>query len=315
MFENTELALDVLQTLLERGKITYALLKDDVSIYELAPNFKTFLNAANVQVGQPVTEIFDALTCSEQTLQEVLSQKIPEYRLEYINFSSPGFSPRYISLYIWNYRCNAPRRLLLVVEDVTSSALIEQSAIQAHNELYLLRIRLGQANAKLQRQALYDSLTELPNRRYLDDALPRYVEFSKRYQTPLSLMMMDIDDFKNLNDGFGHDVGDEGLRILSRVLSKSMRETDFTARYGGDEFCIFLPMLNVALARILVDKIKKALDKELESFSLRFTISVGIAALTSDVASAAELIKLADDALYRAKREGKNRIYISGEKK
>jgi len=315
MFENTALALGVLQTLLEHGKITYALLKDDLSVYEFAPNFQTFLNAVNIQVGQSATEIFDALICSEQTVQDVLSGKIPEYRLEYINFSSSNVPPRYISLYIWNYRSNAQRRLLLVVEDVTSSALIEQRAIQAHNELRLLRIQLDQVNARLQCQALYDTLTELPNRRYLDDALPRYVEFSKRYQTPLSLMMMDIDDFKDLNDAFGHDVGDEGLRILARVILESVRETDFATRYGGDEFCVFFPMLNVALSRILVDKIKKALDKELESFLLRFTISVGVAALTPDVASAAELIKLADDALYRAKREGKNRICISGAEK
>lgn len=137
MFENAELALDVLQTLLDREKITYALLKDDASVYELAPNFQAFLKTANVQVGQSAAEVFDALICSEQTLQDVVNEKIPEYRLEYINFSSPNFSPRYISLYIWKYHHDAKRRLLLVAEDVTSAALIEQSIVQARNELYL----------------------------------------------------------------------------------------------------------------------------------------------------------------------------------
>jgi len=311
MFENTALALDVLQALLERQKVTYALLEDDLSLREFGPNFQTFLNNPKVHFGQSAAEVFDALIGSEQVLQDIWNGIISEYRLEYVNFSPPNFPARYISLYIWPRQRASDRHFLLLVEDVTPAALLEQRAIQARNELYLLRAQLDQDNARLQCQAFYDALTELPNRRYLDDALRRYIEFSGRYLTPLSLMMMDIDDFKVLNDAFGHPAGDEGLRLLARVISESMRATDFAARYGGEEFCVFLPMLDAARARVFADRIQQTLDQRLAPFPWRFTISVGIAALTPGAASAVELIKLADDALYRAKREGKNRICVS----
>jgi len=313
MIENSALALDVLHALLTRAKFSYAMLSEDLCFREFALNFQDFLDNPEVQPGQPAIEIFDALIGSEQILLDTLKEKDSEYRLEYIYFSTPNFPSRYLSLFMWPYYKKTERYFLLVIEDVTSAALVKQRTIQARNDLYLLHIRLDQSHTKLQRQALYDSVTELPNRRYLDDSLPRYIELANRYQTSLSLAMVDIDNFKALNDTFGHQAGDEGLQALANIISESKRAADFVARYGGEEFCIILPMIDVSQARAFAERVQKRLAKSLKSSPQRFTISVGIAALLFNETDAAGLIKLSDEALYRAKREGKNCIRIARE--
>lgn len=149
MVGNAILALSVLQTLLAREAFTYALIGEDLSLRELAPNFQTFLNNADIQKGQSAAEVFDALIGSESVIRDTLKEENSEYGLEYIHFSQPNQPLRYLSLRICPYHKNAERLFLLIAEDVTSAALIEQRAIQARNELRLLRIRLNLENANL----------------------------------------------------------------------------------------------------------------------------------------------------------------------
>ena len=312
MAEKAELALEILQTLLAQGKLAYALADKNLRIQEVSPNLQEFLRFSEPLAGKALNEVFDALAGAEQVLEQVFEGFLPEYRLEYINYEQGDFLG-YITLNVWKHsRPDGQSGFLLIAEDVTSSGYLEQRAVQTRNELQLMRLELDRANAELQRQALFDALTGLPNRRYLDDELQRYVEFAHRHGTPLAAIMLDLDNFKLLNDTHGHPEGDQCLRILAAAIRDSIRVTDFAARYGGEEFCIFLPMADTSQAIALARRIQSNLALKIIHTPIKFTMSIGAASSSAKEATftAANLLKKADDALYQAKREGKNRICV-----
>jgi diguanylate cyclase (GGDEF)-like protein len=157
-----------------------------------------------------------------------------------------------------------------------------------------------------------DSLTELHNvrafRRRFEDEMRRSI----RYGRPLSLIMVDLDDFKQINDRFGHPAGDRVLKGLAAILRESVRETDFPARYGGEEFVVLCPETPAPAAAVVAERIRSAvadIEMELARGDLRrFTCSVGVATFPEHAASAEDLLQAADSALYDAKRAGKNRV-------
>lgn len=144
--------------------------------------------------------------------------------------------------------------------------------------------------------------------------LNRLIEISKRYKKPLSVLMLDVDDFKAINDTYGHDAGDIVLINISKILTESLRQSDFVGRYGGEEFLIILPNTDENSALYVAEKIRKSI--ELFDFSLnentnsriKLTVSIGVASLYKHGESGDDLIKAADICLYRAKREGKNKV-------
>lgn len=161
--------------------------------------------------------------------------------------------------------------------------------------------------------AYKDSLTGLYNRRYLETHLSRLFERSKDSIKPLSVIMLDIDFFKKINDKYGHDVGDEVLVETSSRLSKSLRKSDFVARMGGEEFLVVMPECPFTNAVMVAERLRQVIADQ--SFSvdnnsqmLDVTISLGVAASNQGVASPEELMKLADDRLYKAKESGRNRV-------
>ncbi|HVS29282.1 MAG TPA: diguanylate cyclase, partial [Solirubrobacteraceae bacterium] len=164
----------------------------------------------------------------------------------------------------------------------------------------------------VQRQAVTDELTGLSNHRRFQDLLANEVERHRRFSQPLGLVMLDIDDFKAVNDTYGHQQGDLVLREVARVLREMSREIDEPARYGGEEFAIALPQTDLEGAVIFAERVRagisslsvKLLDQEGE---LRVTASFGAAALDGAVDDKTSLVAAADAALYRAKRSGKNR--------
>jgi diguanylate cyclase (GGDEF)-like protein len=306
-----ELAQKILQILLTQGKMAYALIDKDLIIQETSPNFQHFFHLSHPAEGKTINEICEALMGAEQVLRDVQQDKLPEYRLEYVNYENDN-SLMYITLNLWkNPDKSEGPGLILVVEDVTSAGHLEQRAVQNRNELQLLRTELNRANTELQQLALFDSLTSLPNRRYLDDELQRYAEYAQQQGTPLAIIMLDIDEFKSLNDTYGHPEGDQCLRILAAAIRDSTRITDFAARYAGDEFCVFLPLANASQALALARRIQSNLAEKLSHTSLKFTISLGIMSVSgqSKFYTPELLIRKADQALYQAKKEGKNRIY------
>jgi len=152
-----------------------------------------------------------------------------------------------------------------------------------------------------------DALTKVYNRRFLEDFAKKYFEIVKREKSTLSILLIDIDDFKNINDGFGHDVGDQVLINLSNLMQEKVRDNDFIVRLGGDEFLILLPNSNLDGAKVVAQKLIDSIHDFNSSDYKKFTISVGCAEYNIEDNDISSLINRADKSLYQAKKSGKNK--------
>jgi diguanylate cyclase (GGDEF)-like protein len=166
-------------------------------------------------------------------------------------------------------------------------------------------------------RADYDALTRIYNRHYFDGRLSEEVQRQRRYQYDLSLLLLDLDHFKRINDVFGHQAGDMVLKEVGQVLLDGMRATDFAARYGGEEFVIILPHISKDQAARTAERLRRKVASRVFRHGgkdLRVTASVGVASLSSgSLETGAELLRRADEALYRAKAEGRDRVVVHGE--
>jgi diguanylate cyclase (GGDEF)-like protein/PAS domain S-box-containing protein len=165
--------------------------------------------------------------------------------------------------------------------------------------------QLEEANRQLETLALHDSLTSLGNRRAFEHRIVQEMNQARRYGTPLSVLLLDVDEFKSYNDSFGHPAGDEVLRRLAAVIRSDGRETDFFARYGGEEFIVILPLTDVEGAMVLAERLRIAVQQT--AWPQRgVTISLGAATLLPVMPDEAALVSAADQALYAAKTAGRN---------
>jgi diguanylate cyclase (GGDEF)-like protein len=177
---------------------------------------------------------------------------------------------------------------------------------------------LKKKNAELEKLSTTDSLTGLPNRRQLMEVLEIEGRRNRRHQRPLSILMLDVDRFKKLNDTHGHLAGDEVLKKLARVLKQEIRDVDHAARYGGEEFVIMLPDTNIDGAWDVGERIRARIEQEKLAFDgteMNVTASIGIASCPMEGEAAEVLIGRADEALYEAKRAGRNRVVKAVRKK
>jgi diguanylate cyclase len=179
-----------------------------------------------------------------------------------------------------------------------------------------LSTRLEEANQELQRLASTDALTGLPNKRSLETAIQRDLARADRDKTWLSLVVVDVDHFKQFNDTYGHATGDVVLKGVARTLAKHLRAGDLAGRYGGEEFLLVLPGSNMIGARIAAERVRKALEAsvvETEHGPLKLTASFGGASLCGPgcAKSRDDLFARADAALYEAKRAGRNRVVVA----
>jgi diguanylate cyclase (GGDEF)-like protein len=169
-------------------------------------------------------------------------------------------------------------------------------------------------NSLLYELATVDGLTGLYVRRYFDSRIKEEMERSKRFETPFSLVILDIDDFKKLNDTHGHTVGDRVLREVAQVMRKSMRGVDIAARFGGEEFAFILPRTSIVDAHAMAERIRADVSEarvQAGGLVLKVTASLGVACYPeSGEVDTSELIRRADIALYRAKATGKNRVEL-----
>ena len=176
---------------------------------------------------------------------------------------------------------------------------------------------ISEANKRLADMSLTDELTGLPNRRYLNRRSREELAMAQRFKSPLSCIMLDLDHFKQVNDSLGHQAGDAVLQSLAKVLCAGKREYDVIGRYGGEEFLVLLPQVDAQGAIIVAERLRKKVEETNLLTNLgkpaRLTISLGVATFNNlENLSEEDLIHRADEALYRAKAEGRNRSVMFG---
>ena len=182
-----------------------------------------------------------------------------------------------------------------------------KARVKTHVELKISKDLLEQKNAILKKLSITDGLTGLFNHRYTMDVLSRLVEENIRYRQPLSISMLDIDNFKKANDEYGHIFGDEVLIKISNSIESCLRKTDMVGRYGGEEFLVLFAHTNLKGAAESVERIIKSVENlKWEKENFKVTISAGVYEKKDE--DATTLIKKADDLLYAAKKKGKNRV-------
>ena len=191
-------------------------------------------------------------------------------------------------------------------------ATIEQQAIEINTfatRLDAAYKELEVTNTKLKETSFRDEVTGLYNRRFFSLRLEEEMSRFRRFNHPVSVVVLDIDGFKNVNDEFGHAVGDETLRDLGQILMKHSRGINVVARFGGDEFTILLVETPKAGAQLYAERIRQVVATFPFSHGKQVTASFGVASLPDDeVASSDDLFRAADEALYAAKRAGKNQV-------
>lgn len=164
---------------------------------------------------------------------------------------------------------------------------------------------------KLEELCTIDELTGVFNRRFILQKLQSEIEISKRYRSPLSIIILDVDNFKDINDSFGHLIGDKVLIKISEIIRKSLRESDNFGRIGGEEFIIVLPNTDLEKARMCSERIRVSISsKNFEEYGDNITVSGGVACYTNNE-SMEDFFKRADILLYKAKKTGKNLVLSS----
>lgn len=199
---------------------------------------------------------------------------------------------------------------------VTTAALRDGDLIKLGSSIFKF---LSTANVEaayyeeIYRMAIFDGLTQIHNRRYFEEFTEREISRALRHDRALSMLLFDIDHFKQINDRFGHLSGDHALREMAARIKDRIRREELFARYAGDEFVVVLPETHAIDAFKFGEMVRQLVDEHAFVFDgqeLPVTISVGVGSLTDGVTTPAQLVKAADDALYRAKEDGRNIVAI-----
>jgi diguanylate cyclase (GGDEF)-like protein len=192
----------------------------------------------------------------------------------------------------------------------------ERDRLQVIANQSSLALQNALLHEELERLSGTDRLTELYNHGYLHQRLDEEIERAMRFGHRLSVIMLDIDDFKQFNDRFGHPKGDMVLKAVSSVIRQNLREIDVAARYGGEEFVVVLPETDVAGALAVAERIRTSMEEyphiaDEQGERVTQTVSLGVATYPLHASDGASLIEAADQAMYRAKRAGKNRVVVA----
>ncbi len=172
-------------------------------------------------------------------------------------------------------------------------------------------IENAELHQERERQAVTDGLTGVANRRKFTETLNREFERARRYEQPLSLVVIDLDHLKKINDTFGHQIGDEAIRVIGATLRQSSRSVDLPARYGGEEFCLLLPNTDLVMAHEMAERVRRLInDVEIEGIG-KITASLGVANYPLHADDPELLFQRADEALYAAKQGGRNQVVVA----
>lgn len=183
---------------------------------------------------------------------------------------------------------------------IVSNVLVSLSGVAARYRLV----------AELTQKAHYDQLTGLVNRRFMDELLVNEIERCRRYRSPMTVLLLDIDHFKSINDTFGHDAGDRVLETVASRLKGTVRSVDSVARWGGEEFIVMVAETDLSSALVVGENIRKTVERGEYALNRPVTVSVGVSEFKKDD-TVDSLLKRADVALYRAKERGRNQVVAS----
>lgn len=200
---------------------------------------------------------------------------------------------------------------LMVFREVTERKQVEKRLRYVNDRLQSQLIEIGLLQSKLREQAIRDPLTNLFNRRYLEETLERELARAAREQYSICVIMIDLDHFKRINDTYGHEAGDHLLKALAATLSEQSRRGDFVCRYGGEEFVIVMPNISIETAYERAERLRNTLNSlslPYGYYSLSVTISMGIACYPVNGQTREAILRAADQAMYAAKEAGRDHI-------
>lgn len=329
----------------ERKKINEALKASETRYRLLAENISDVIwildvNMMRFRYVSPSIEKLRGYTADEvllQSISEVLApaslklfqEKLPTYVQEYLDGKNGVHvneveQPCKDGSTIWtesttSFRINEDTSHLEVYgvsRDITERKLNERLLMQANQELQSHVKKIEQLRMELQEQAIHDPLTGLYNRRYLAEYLAHELKRAERENIPISLLLMDVDHFKSINDSYGHKTGDKFLIAIAEVLQNNSRGSDIACRYGGEEFILVLPGTDIQIAYDRAEQFRlqcAQIKIQYEKVEISITVSAGIATYPDHAEMAEDLILKADKALYHSKQHGRNRVTIWGE--
>ena len=261
-------------------------------------NISSYIGKNAFEVFQPWMEKTDLFLEKTETRLEL---KVPKDPSRYVDLQ---VTPLYD-------RSQSMNGHLMVFRDITESKQVEKRLRYVNDRLQGQLIEIGLLQSKLREQAIRDPLTNIFNRRYLDETLDRELSRAAREDYPVCVIMVDIDHFKRVNDTYGHEAGDLVLKAIAETLAEHSRRGDFACRYGGEEFVVVLPNISLETACERAADLRKSLlqlSVPYEHYSLSVTISMGIACFPENGQTRESTLRAADQAMYAAKEAGRDHI-------
>ena len=277
-------------------------------IVDINPAMKSFLDDEPATlIGRNISEVLNLWSHEvDQLLEGFETRTELKFRGKPTRYLDLRITPLYNDDNVMNGR-------LIVFRDVTDRKIVEQNLRRAMDRLQTQLIEIGTLQSKLREQAIRDALTNVFNRRYLEDTLERELARAERESYPLCLIMMDLDYFKDVNDTYGHEAGDVVLKALAETVMRQSRQGDFVCRYGGEEFVLVMPNIGIETAKQRAEELHQTvnlLNIPYGNFNLTTTISMGVAAYPEHGKTKEELLRAADRAMYIAKHTGRNRVVV-----
>lgn len=256
-------------------------------------------------------EVLSILPVWQEAVSRIAANK--DARVEFIS-KDPGKRNIELSANILYDSKNQPYGKIIILRDITKMKQAENILRKANENLTQKIAEIESLQNKLKEEAIRDHLTGLYNRRFLQETLNREIAHANRARAPLSLAMIDLDNFKNINDTYGHALGDLFLTSLSSLLDQKTRSTDVCCRYGGEEFVIVMPTASLEEASQRVDQLRVEFGKikiETGKKEVSVTLSAGVACYPLHGENDKSLLDAADRALYTAKAKGRNRVVVA----
>jgi diguanylate cyclase (GGDEF)-like protein/PAS domain S-box-containing protein len=275
-------------------------------ILDINPAMGNFLeNKVASYIGQNVSEVFvewmEEIDFLEERIETRIELKVPKDPSRYLDLRVTPLFDRYGSL----------NGHLMVFRDITQRKLVEKRLRYVNDRQQSQLIEIGLLQSKLREQAIRDPLTNLFNRRYLEETLDHEIARASREDYSICIMMIDLDHFKKVNDTYGHEAGDNVLKAIATTLSIETRRGDFACRYGGEEFVVVMLNMDHHVAYERAEKLRNTLNSlyiPYGIYSLTITISMGIACYPTHGLTREAILRAADKAMYAAKEAGRDHI-------